>query len=317
MDEFALIRRFFSAQSENDSVLVGVGDDGAVIRPAPGRELVLAVDTLVEGVHFPVAMPAADVGFRAVAVNLSDLAAMAARPRWMTLALTLVDASEDWLQAFAAGLYAAAGQYDVSLVGGDTTRGTERVISVQLVGDVEPGRAVCRHGASPGDRIYVSGTLGDAAAGLALLQADAPRSAAESALVSRFSRPSARVELGEALRRVASAAIDVSDGLAGDVAKLLAASGCGAHIDISRLPISAELDSVAGRDAAIRHALSGGDDYELCFTVPPDGEVRVAAAAEAAGTQVTCIGAVERGDRLVWVQDGQPVEYDDAGYTHF
>ena len=316
MDEFALIRRFFS-QGEDESVLVGVGDDGAVVRPEPGRELVLAVDTLVEGVHFPAGIPAADVGFRAVAVNLSDLAAMAARPRWMTLALTLVDASEDWLQAFSAGLYAAAGQYDVSLVGGDTTRGSERVISVQLVGDVEPGRAMCRRGASPGDRVYVSGTLGDAAAGLGLLQGATPSSAAESALVSRFSRPSARVELGAALGRVASAAIDVSDGLAGDVAKLLAASDCGAQIDLSRLPISAELDSVAGRDAAIRHAMSGGDDYELCFTVPRDGEDRVAAAAEATGTRVTCIGTVERGDRLSWVQDGEPVEYDDAGYTHF
>lgn len=317
MDEFALIRRFFSDQRSDESVLVGVGDDGAVVRPAAGRELVLAVDTLIEGVHFPAAMPAADVGFRAVAVNLSDLAAMAARPRWMTLALTLVDASEDWLQAFAAGFFAAADQYNVSLVGGDTTRGSERVISVQLAGDVEPGLALCRHSASPGDRIYITGTVGDAAAGLGLLQSAEPCSSAAAALVARFSRPTARVELGIALGRMASAAIDVSDGLAGDLAKLLRASGCGAHVDISSLPISAELQSVAGRDAAIRHALSGGDDYELCFTVPRDGEDHVLAAANAAGTPVTCIGIVERGDRLTWVRDGKPVEYDDAGYTHF
>ena len=317
MDEFALIRRYFSDGQADASVLVGVGDDGAVVRLAAGRELVLAVDTLIESVHFPVGMAAADIGYRAVAVNLSDMAAMAARPRWMTLALTLIDADEEWLQGFASGLRDAAGQYGVALVGGDTTRGEQRVISIQLTGDVEPGLALCRNKAAAGDRIYVSGTFGDAAKGLALLQSGTVSTPAESCLASRFCRPEARVELGLALGGLASAGIDVSDGLAGDLGKLLRSSGCGARVDLERVPLSAELCGLVGDAAALKHALAGGDDYELCFTVAPDNEARAQAAADSVDTQVTCIGIVEADERLTWVQDGRPVDYDDAGYTHF
>ena len=166
MDEFELIRRYFDQPTTDDSVRVGVGDDGAVLVPAVGRELVTVIDTLVEGVHFPAKLQADAIGYRAVAVNLSDIAAMGARPRWMTLALTLDEANEKWLEGFASGLYAAAEEHHVSLVGGDTTSGTQKVISIQITGDVDPGMSISRAGASFGDLLFVSGTIGDAAAGL-------------------------------------------------------------------------------------------------------------------------------------------------------
>jgi thiamine-monophosphate kinase len=317
MDEFALIRRYFAGQNPDPSVRVGIGDDGAVLRPAPGRELLVVVDTLVESVHFPRGLDPADAGYRAVAVNLSDIAAMGGRPRWMTLALTLVAADERWLEKFSSGLRAAAAEFDVVLVGGDTTRGSQTVITVQVVGDVEPGGALLRINAGPGDLLFVSGNVGDAAAGLQLIQSGSAESPAARRLVKRFCRPSARIDLGVALGRLASAAIDVSDGLLGDLKKLLAASGCGARIDLRRLPLSDDLRELFDEQAARRFALSGGDDYELCFTAPATRKRAVLDAAEAAGVPVSCIGQLEAGDQLVCTDAGNVVEYDADGYTHF
>jgi len=307
VDEFALIDRYFVRPSALPELVTGIGDDGAVIRPRAGKELVAVIDTMVAGTHFPVDMDAADIGYRIVAVNLSDIAAMAAEPRWMTLALTLVEAEPDWLEAFAAGLFEAADEFGVHLIGGDTTRGEQLVVSVQMAGDVDPGKALLRSGARIGDTIFVTGRLGDAAAGLRLLQAGTR----DGYLVRRFTRPSARVGIGRALGGVANAAIDLSDGLVADVGKILQASGVGGELDVERLPLSQALVEQAGRDRAQADAMAGGDDYELCFTLPEDRLPRGLAA------DVTAIGHVTAGDRLVCRRDGVVVPFDDSGYRHF
>jgi thiamine-monophosphate kinase len=306
VDEFELIRKYFVRPDGAEGVVVGIGDDGAVLLPDPDRELVTVVDTLVANVHFPEATNAFDIGYRSVAINISDIAAMGARPRWMTLALTLLSADEDWLQGFAEGLRAAAAEHDVALVGGDTTSGDRVVVSVQVIGDVAPGAALLRSGAEVGDTIYVTGTVGDAAAGLELLNAGTP----DETLGARFLRPTARVSYGQALVGIASAAIDVSDGLYGDLQKLLSASGVGGVIDLDSLPISEVLRSKFDTNAQREFALSGGDDYELCFTasetLPDPDDLRV-----------TAIGSVTEGSGIVCREGGNVVQYDDSGYLHF
>ena len=314
MDEFELINRYFARPASDEAIVVGIGDDGAVLRPAPGRDLLSVVDTTVCGVHFPESLPADAVGYRAVAVNVSDIAAMGGRPRWMTLALTLREADPAWLDAFAAGLFEAAGAWDVTLVGGDTTHGGELVISVQVTGDVEPGTALTRAGASPGDAIYVSGTPGDAAAGLSLLQSDGPMDGAGRYLVGRFLRPEARVALGQQLRLMANAAIDVSDGLYTDIEKLLAASGVAGQLDIDAVPLSPQILSLVSAEDAVRFALTGGDDYELCFTA---SEEALGAGAVLAGVRVTRIGRVFEGSGLSCTLEGEPYSFHDDGYRHF
>jgi len=303
VDEFALIRRFFSRDTE--AADVGVGDDGAVLTPEPGLQQVQVIDTLVEGVHFPANIAAADVGYRAVAVNLSDVAAMGARPRWMTLALTLWDKDELWVEDFAAGLFAAADEHNVALVGGDTTQGDSVVVSVNVTAEVEPDTALLRSGAQEGDTVFITGTVGDAAAGLQLLQNDDH----DEYLVQRFLRPAARIATGRALRGNAHAAIDLSDGLVADLSKLLAASAAGAEIDIEKIPLSAALRKRFSKDEQCRFALNGGDDYELCFTADADAVSDI--------DNITAIGRVIAEPVLTCRQDGVVVEVDDAGYRHF
>lgn len=306
MDEFELIRRYFAQPGTAAGVVLGIGDDGAVTQPTPGKQQVTVVDTLVEGVHFPVGYNATDIGYRSVAVNLSDIAAMGATPRWMTLALSLPSAAEDWIAAFSEGLMTAAREFDVALIGGDTTSSDQRVISVQLVGEVLPGQALTRAGARAGDGIYVTGTLGDAAAGLDGLKRGQPL----RPLVDRFARPSARVAYGQSLIGHASAAIDLSDGLAGDLAKLLEASGVGAEIELEQLPVSTALLDAYLPAEQRAFALTGGDDYELCFTCshePPDPGIM----------QLTRIGTVVTDAGLVARDEGRTVHIDDPGYRHF
>jgi thiamine-monophosphate kinase len=317
VDEFEIIRRFFVRSSDDESVVLGIKDDGAVVSPAADRELVCVVDTIVDGVHYPAGFPAADVGFRAVEVNLSDIAAMGGRPRWMTLALTLSHSDEEWLSEFAKGLFESATAHDVSLVGGDTTRGQQTVISVQLIGDVTAGRYITRAGATAGEHIFVTGTPGDAAAGLELLQNGSDDSADARYLIRRFSRPTARVAFGTAIAGFASAAIDLSDGLFGDAQKLLAASGAGAELDLDRLPLSDSLRRHFGDERALQFALGGGDDYELCFTAHSRHEARIQAIGEKLGMPVTRIGSVAPGSQLICSRDGQEVEYESGGYKHF
>ena len=303
MDEFELIRRYFTRDAHAADVIVGIGDDGAVLSPEPGTEQVQVIDTMVEGVHFPSDVAAADIGYRVVAVNLSDLAAMGARPRWMTLALTLSGQDEYWVDQFAAGLFAAAKEHEVELVGGDTTSGEIVVATVHMTGVVDEGAALLRSGAQVGDTVFVTGTVGDAAAGLALLQ----RGEREGYLQQRFLRPSARVARGRELTGRASAAIDLSDGLVGDLRKLLDASGVGAEIDLGHIPMSEALRQRFDTHEALEFALTGGDDYELLFTGPADIDV----------ADVTPIGVVTAGTELRCRLNGELVEVDDAGYRHF
>ncbi len=305
MNEFELIGRYFDRKQKPADVKVGVGDDGAVLVPETDRDQVQVIDTLIAGVHFPVETKPADIGYRVVAVNLSDIAAMGARPRWMTLALTLNDNSEQWLQSFTNGLFEAADEHNVALVGGDTTRAAQVTVTVTITGDVERNAALLRSGANVGDTIYVTGTLGDAAAGLDCLR----RHQADAFLVSRFLRPTARIETGRALVGKAHAAIDISDGLAGDLKKLLSASGLGACVEIERLPLSTPLQQRFDAQHQMRFALTGGDDYELCFTAAAD--------TVAAISGITAIGTVTESPQLTFTLGGDVVDIDDSGYRHF
>lgn len=307
MDEFELIRRYFSRPAGSATVVTGVGDDGAVLKPAPGKELVTVIDTMVAGTHFPATLGAADTGYRIVAVNLSDIAAMGAEPRWMTLALTLAESDPEWLAAFAEGLYEAAAEWGVALVGGDTTRGEQLVVSVQISGELAPGAALYRSGAKAGDTVYVTGSIGDAAAGLSLLA----EGSGQHPLARRFTRPTARVGIGSALAGIAHSAIDLSDGFVADLSKLLEASGVGAEVDLQRLPLSKELLDAVGRDQALQSAMNGGDDYELCFTLP---EARLPRAIAA---DVTAIGHITAEPGLVCRDGDSVVPVDDTGYRHF
>ena len=305
MDEFELIRRYFDRGHNAAGVAVGIGDDGAVLTPDPERQQVQVTDTLVAGVHFPENTDPADIAYRAVAVNLSDIAAMGAEPRWMTLALTLNEADPNWVKSFADGLFRAADAYGVTLVGGDTTQGPIVTVTVTVTGEIETGAALLRSGARAGDGIFVTGTLGDAAAGLAMLQAGQ----ADEFLVSRFLRPTPRIETGRALVTNASAAIDISDGLLGDLKKLLAASGVGGEIEFADLPLSNALSENFEAHERLHFALTGGDDYELCFTAEASAVVSV--------TGITRIGTVEATTGLVCRHNGNIVEFDDSGYRHF
>jgi thiamine-monophosphate kinase len=319
LSEFDLIERYFGhCGASRSDVRLGVGDDAALLQCPPGMELVAAVDTLVAGVHFPPDCPAGSVGHRALAVNLSDLAAMGARPAWALLALTLPSVDEAWLGEFAAGFTALAHAHQVALVGGDTTRGP-LCVSVQILGHVAAAGAMLRGGARPGDLLFVSGTPGDAAAGLALEQhtLTAPADAA-AYLRERFLYPTPRVALGGALRQFASACIDVSDGLLGDAAKLAHASGCGARIAYAQVPLSAQLLRSVGEIRARELALTGGDDYELCFSVPPDREAALRAALPPQQWGYCCIGTLgPAADTAVIAADGSVMDFSHSGYDHF
>ena len=316
MDEFEIIRQYFDRDTNDDSVIVGIGDDGAVTKPEAGRDLVIVVDTLVAGIHFPLSLSPLDIGYRAVAVNLSDIAAMAARPKWMTLALTLTESDSSWLDDFAQGLFLAADEHGVVLIGGDTTRGNETVVTVQITGDVEAGATLLRCGASAGESIYVSGTVGDAAAGLSVLQSGAPRNEDIDYLVQRFSRPKARVELGHTIATVASAAIDLSDGLFTDVEKMLSASSVCGSIELNQIPLSQQLRRIMAPEDALRFALGGGDDYELCFTSAAT-EDDINELVGECDVAVTCIGTVDEGEGLTCTIDGAAHDYRNDGYRHF
>ena len=316
MDEFDIIRQYFQRESTDENVIVGIGDDGAVTRPVSKFDLVTVIDTMVAGIHFPPSLNAADIAYRAVAVNLSDIAAMGATPKWMTLALTLHDADPAWLDDFSRGLFEAADEHDVALIGGDTTRGDEMVVTVQVAGEIKPGDALLRSGASAGESIYVTGSVGDAAAGLSILQSGAPRNDDINYLVQRFARPQARVELGRALSGVATAAIDLSDGLFTDIEKLLTASDVSGVIELNEIPLSAQLSATMSEEDALRFALGGGDDYELGFTSSASADT-IKAIADEFNVTVTRIGVVGKGEGLACTLNGKPHKYSHDGYRHF
>lgn len=288
--EFSLIARHFSSLGHGSAVSLGVGDDCAILDIPADQRLATSVDTLVANVHFPVEAFPEDIGYRAVAVAASDLAAMGASPLAMTLALTLPEADDFWLHAFSEGIAVAVKEYGLPLVGGDTTKGPLS-ITVTVFGSLPRDQALLRSGAKPGDAVCVSGTLGDAAAGLAFIQ-DQWSTSAEHAqfLIERFYRPTARLGLGKKLLGVASSAIDISDGLMADAGHIAAASGVSLHFQQALLPLSAALQSNVDSRQALGWAAGGGDDYELCFTLPahvsvPEGCTRVGEVKTGSGVQ--------------------------------
>jgi thiamine-monophosphate kinase len=317
--EFDLIERFFRRPLRQPGVVCGIGDDAAVLRPPPDRDLVVTVDTLIEGVHFPPATRAFDIGHKALAVNLSDLAAMGAAPAWATLALTLPRADEGWLEGFREGFFTLAQRYGIDLVGGDTTRGGLS-ITVQAMGMTPTSAALTRAGARVGDRIYVTGTLGDAALALRALAGEVARPAAGlERCLGRLNRPDPRIEAGLALQGLASAAIDVSDGVLADLRHLLTASGVGGVLELERLPLSAPVRRVlATGDAGWSLPLSGGDDYELLFTVAAQHEPRLRERVKGLDCPVSRIGIVQPELGLRAVLDGvTQVLPGHGGYDHF
>ena len=315
--EFELIAKYFTRPAR--TAALGVGDDCALIRPPAGLVLALTTDTLSENTHF---LPGADprrLGHKSLAVNLSDLAAMGADPRWFLLAIALPDVDEAWLEAFAAGMFALAEAHAIELIGGDTTRGP-RTITITAIGTLPPGYALRRDAAQSGDDVWLSGATGDAALGLAHLKGKIVLTGEAAArCIARLEQPAPRVALGQRLRGVAAAAIDVSDGLLADLGHILERSKVAAEIDYESLPRSADLRACA--DAALADAclLAGGDDYELVFTAAADKRAAVEAAGRAADVAVTRIGRVVPGEPEVRLLDraGKSLRIDRLGFDHF
>jgi thiamine-monophosphate kinase len=319
LNERSLIARFFKdCGAHRSDVAVGVGDDAALLDVPAGMQLVAKTDTLVSGVHFLSHFPAASIGHRALAVNLSDVAAMGAEPAWALLALTLPTADEGWLREFAAGLGALARKHNVALVGGDTTSGP-LCVTVQVLAYAPRPPVMLRSGGKPGDVLFVSGTPGDAGAGLALEQGKLPNAAPAAAdyLRQRFLYPTPRVELGRRLRPFASACIDVSDGLLGDAGKLADASRCGVVIEHDRLPVSAHLASTVGDTRARELALTAGDDYELCFAVSPANVEAMTRELPPAEWGYGPIGVLRSEPGAVVTRGGTVMHFSHSGFDHF
>ena len=313
--EFDLIARIRARAAGRDDVIVGIGDDAAILHVSPGHRLVVAMDTLNVGVHFPAETAPADIGWKALAVNLSDLAAMAATPAWCTLSLSLPQPDAAWIDGFLDGFLELAARHDVALVGGDTTRGPLSVC-VTAHGLVEPRGALLRSGARVGDDIWVTGTLGDAAAALRQWQAGESMT---PALRARLDRPTPRVAAGLALAGIAHACIDLSDGLLADLGHVCRASRVGAELDVDALPASEAL--LAAFDVAARRKLqaTGGDDYELCFTAPKTARPAVEDAMRACDVPATRIGRITADAGNIVMRDAAGATWSPsrAGYVHF
>ena len=315
--EFDLIRRYFQqpprdvqpGDRRTRRVSLGIGDDAALLRPSAGMELAVSTDLLLEGKHFRAGADARKLGHKALAVNLSDMAAMGAAPRWVTLALALPAADEAWLQEFTNGFFALAARFGVELIGGDTTRGT-LTICVTILGEVPTSLALFRAGARPGDDIWVSGQLGGAA--LALAQPGI------AAAAKRLDEPGPRVELGERLRGLATAAIDVSDGFAQDLGHILERSGAGAIVEYELLPRSDDVKQIQDAKLQSRLVLSGGDDYELVFTALQAGRGEIAALSSDLGLALSRVGSIQSGEPKLQVVDAQGRTMEvGRGFDHF
>lgn len=320
LSEFELIRRFFTHRARG--AVLGVGDDAAIVRARRGVDLVVTTDLLVSGRHFRRDTAPAQLGHKALAVNLSDIAAMGAVPRWATLALALPKADARWLAAFSRGFMRLARRHDVDLIGGDTTRGP-LAICVQVVGEVPTGAALRRDGARVADEVWVSGRLGDAALTLAAMAGRVPLSRREQAAIAmRLHAPTPRVELGIALRGIARSAIDVSDGLLADLGHICERSGVAAVVELERIPCSATVRRHLSRAAVRTGLLAGGDDYELCFTAQRRERERIARVARRLRLSLTRIGRIVprgRGARAVSVldRDGRALDLKPKGFDHF
>lgn len=318
--EFDLIARYFNrVRSSRRDVELGIGDDCALLTVADKQMLAVSTDTLVSGVHFLPDIDPADLGYKSLAVNLSDLAAMGADPAWLSLAITLPKSNSQWLSAYSDSLFELLDYYGMQLVGGDTTRGPLS-LTLTIHGLVPAGRALTRRGARIGDWIYVTGSLGDSAAGLAILQntLHVEDEEARQGLIQRHLRPQPRILQGQALRDLASSAIDLSDGLISDLQHILKASECGARINLDAIPQSDWLRGCVDEEQALRWALSGGEDYELCFTVPEINRGALELALEHLGADYTCIGQIgPSSEGLRFFRDNKATELNWKGYDHF
>lgn len=319
VSEFSLIEKYFHQQDiSRKDVVLGIGDDCALLDIPAGQQLAVTVDTLVEGVHFLTDSSPSDLGWKAIAVSLSDLAAIGAEPAWLSLALTILKSESSWLESFSVGLFECADYYGLQLIGGDTSRGPLSV-TVQAMGLVPPGAALQRSSAKPGDLICVTGHLGDAGMGLEIAtgRREVQQVAQKDYLLKRFNRPVPRVSAGIAMRHIASAAIDLSDGLAGDLPHILTASGVGATINLDKLPLSTALVAQCNSEDAIHYAITSGDDYELCFTVAEEKLDTLTKALKSSGNDYTVIGRITGGSCLRYTQHDKVYDKDFTGYTHF
>ena len=323
LGEFELIRRFFlrrdAQRDARSGVILGIGDDAAVLSLPRDTELVAAVDTIVAARHFPEGTDPRSIGHRVLAVNLSDMAAMGATPAWATLSLTMPSADAGWLERFSEGLWDLADANGVALVGGDTTRGP-LTLTVQILGHVPRGMALRRSGARAGDLLAVTGSLGDGGAGLAFVtrqSAAAESSRAVCELIQRFDYPAPRVQFGVAARGIATAAMDLSDGLVGDLPKLAQASGLAAHVVVERLPLSDALRAAVAPEQARDWALSAGDDYELLLAVPASRFAELGESAARLNLTLTAIGELRRGSGVTWSLNGKDFAPASSGFDHF
>ena len=317
LSEFSIIAQYFNRSDQRNDVLLGVGDDAALLEVPPGMHLAVSVDTMVSGRHFPVETSPEAIGHKALAVNLSDMAAMGAEPAWATLALTLPQPDTDFLTGFTAGFYRLAERWGVALVGGDTVRGPLQIV-VQIQGLVPRGKALRRSGAHIGDHLFVTGTLGDAGAGLRHVQGQLCGEDTQIAeLRRRLDYPTPRVQAGLALRDVASAAIDISDGLLADLGHILTASSVGAEVELEAIPVSTALGGcVVDPSDRLRLALTAGDDYELCFTVPEENLADLHRVAAEWDCGITRIGRIVEGKGIAFSRGELPGDLV-AGFDHF
>jgi thiamine-monophosphate kinase len=318
--EFQLIQQFFQreqAEQPAEGVLLGIGDDCALLQIPTGKQLAVSVDTLVADVHFPADADPELIAERALRTNLSDLAAMGADPLWFTLALTLPSATEEWLRSFSRGLFRCAREFGINLVGGDTTSGPLS-ITIQVMGAVDPQQALRRDGANLGDFVLVTHSLGDGAAALASIQNKINFTEADRAyLHERFYRPRPRLQESVLIRSLATAALDISDGLVADLQHICDASDLGAVIYIEDLPLSPALQSVADLEQVRHWALAGGDDYELCFTVAPEQMPEIAMLIAQGKLQAAVVGEMIAGAKVICELKGEPFVLAKTGYQHF
>ncbi len=316
LSEFDLIARYFTRSTPG--AVLGVGDDCALLAPTPGMQLAVSSDILLEGRHFSPQDSPAGIGHKSLAVNLSDLAAMGATPRWATLSIALPGVDEAWLQAFARGFFRMADAHGIELVGGDTTRGA-LTIAITVIGEVPPGLALQRSGAQVGDEVWVSGHLGSATLALAYRQGRLFMEQIDAAKVlPALYLPQPRVALGIALRGIAHSAIDISDGLLADLGHILQTSQVGAVLEFARVPVAAVTQDYLENPVARECVLAGGDDYELCFTAAANQRDAVLAAGVQAGVAVACIGHItaQVGLRVLDARS-EPMIIDKTGYDHF
>ncbi|QLB14283.1 thiamine-phosphate kinase [Mannheimia granulomatis] len=324
MGEFDIIERYFNASQRppRKDVLLSIGDDCAVTSLKPNQQLAITTDTLVCGTHFLPTISPADLAYKSVASNLSDLAAMGAEPAWFSLALTLPEINHEWLAEFSTHFFEILDHYNVDLIGGDTTQG-HLSLTITAQGIVPQDRGLFRHNAKVGDWIYVSGTLGDSAGGLKLLLNQTEETptwnAEESYLIQRHLRPIPRVLLGLTIAPIANAAIDISDGLLSDLSHILKRSECGAVVNLEDLPLSEELLKCYSRSEAEHFALTGGEDYELCFTVPNDNKQKLEKELTNIGVNYTCIGQIRSAkEGLTLLRHNEPYSLPSyIGYDHF